>query len=95
MSHQCTTIKNLQEVRQRFLDDGISVAGWARDRGFSLPLVYSVLSGRNRASRGESFLISVALGLRPPPKHINFFQPVAKSGAATDTVHAVEEGSTA
>lgn len=50
-----------------FRDEGVSVAEWARNRGFSAPLVYSVLSGRNRATRGESFQISVALGLRAPP----------------------------
>lgn len=94
MSHQCSTLKSLPEVRQRFLDDGVSVAGWARDRGFSLPLVYSVLSGRNRASRGESFQISVALGLRPPPRHVDFFRPALADGEPNDVSAATKEGST-
>lgn len=79
MSHDCALLNSLEEVRQRFRDDGVSVACWARDRGFSLPLVYSVLSGRNRATRGESFRIGVALGLRPAPRHTDFFCAGARS----------------
>lgn len=41
------------------------MADWARERGFSLQLTYSVLNGRLRARRGESHRIAVALGLKP------------------------------
>lgn len=85
MYHPDAFNKDLEEVRQMFKDDGISVACWARERGFSLPLVYSVLSGRNRASRGESYRISVALGLRPAPRHDDFFQPERTRLAGVDT----------
>lgn len=54
----------LVEARQVFTDQGVSVADWARQHCFSLPLVYAVLKGRNRASRGESHKIAVALGLK-------------------------------
>ena len=54
----------LEEARQVFTDQGVSVADWARQHRFSLPLVYAVLKGRNRASRGESHKIAVALGLK-------------------------------
>ena len=57
----------LYEIRQFFVDDGVSVAEWARARGFSLPLVYAVLRGRNQATRGESHRIAVALGLKKTP----------------------------
>jgi len=63
-----------QLVRQMFAEQGLSVADWAREHGFSLPLVYAVLKGRNRASRGESFRIAVALGLRPAPQDQSLFQ---------------------
>lgn len=59
---------NIAEVRNAFRERGISVSEWARGRGFSLPLVYRVLSGRP-AHRGQSHEIAVALGLkqgRPP-----------------------------
>lgn len=54
----------LLEVRQVFLDEGISVAEWARERRFSCALVYSVLRGRIHATRGQSHQIAVALGLK-------------------------------
>ena len=54
----------LNEVRQVFLDAGISVAEWARSHNFPQALVYAVLKGRNHATRGKSHLIAVALGLK-------------------------------
>ena len=65
-----------------FRDHGVSVAEWARDRGFSVPLVYSVLSGRNRATRGESFQISVALGLRTIPERSRLFNSTGAAASA-------------
>lgn len=38
---------------------------WARRRGFDERNVYSVLSGRSRASRGQCHLIAIELGLKP------------------------------
>jgi|LauGreDrversion4_2_1035121.scaffolds.fasta_scaffold114356_3 gp16 family phage-associated protein len=55
----------LDAARRRFFVEGESVADWARERGFSLQLTYSVLNGRLRARRGESHRIAVALGLKP------------------------------
>jgi len=69
MDHICR-----EKLRQMFVEDGLTVAQWARDHGFSVPLVYAVLNGRNLASRGESFRIAVALGLREAPKHQAFFR---------------------
>lgn len=80
--------EQLQCVRQMFQDDGVSVAEWARQRSFSLPLVYAVLSGRNRGTRGESYRIAVALGLRPGPQHHTFFdlrrQPFSSTAASEE-----------
>jgi gp16 family phage-associated protein len=64
MSAQTFDDARLSEVRQVFIEDGVSVAEWARAHEFSLPLVYAVLKGRNRATRGESHKIAVALGLK-------------------------------
>ncbi len=54
----------LDAVKRQFYEEGVSVVDWARQRGFDVHLVYSVLSGRSRASRGESHRIAVALGLK-------------------------------
>jgi gp16 family phage-associated protein len=55
----------LDAVRRRFYLRGESVAEWARSRGFDERNVYSVLSGRSRASRGQCHLIAIELGLKP------------------------------
>ncbi len=62
-----SSLDGLVLAREKFREHGVSVACWARERGFSTALVYSVLSGKNQATRGESFKIGVALGLRKPP----------------------------
>lgn len=54
----------LEAVKSQFFEGGISVVDWARENGFDVHLVYGVLSGRSRASRGESHRIAVALGLK-------------------------------
>jgi gp16 family phage-associated protein len=82
MQHSPEQLNSLDEVRERFRESGISVAWWARQRGFSLPLVYSVLSGRSQATRGESFRIGVALGLRSPPRNDEFFGTLPRLDAA-------------
>jgi gp16 family phage-associated protein len=56
-------LRTIEEVRREFKDTGVSVSEWARDRGFSVPLVYGVLRGRP-AIRGQSHNIAVALGLK-------------------------------
>jgi len=62
----------LRQARQEFLEEGVSVADWARMHSFSLPLVYAVLKGRNHATRGESHKIAVALGLKKAPHQLRF-----------------------
>lgn len=56
------------QVKQQFHSHGLSIRDWAAARGFSESLVYAVLAGKNKASRGQSFRIAVALGLRDEPK---------------------------
>jgi gp16 family phage-associated protein len=56
----------LQTVREKFFEEGVTVVQWARERGFSPALVYSVLQGRLRAQRGQAHQIAVALGLKQP-----------------------------
>jgi len=67
----------LETARRRFFIEGESIADWARERGFSLQLTYSVLNGRLRARRGQSHLIAVALGLKPECKSAQ--RPLAAS----------------
>lgn len=56
-----------EAVKSAFFENGISIREWATRNGFSQDLVYSVLNGRNQATRGQSYRIAVALGLRQKP----------------------------
>ncbi len=53
------------DIKNEFEQQGVSIAAWARERAFDARLVYAVLAGKNKASRGKSHLIAVALGMKP------------------------------
>lgn len=55
-------VKNMMER------DGISIADWARERGFNVRTVYAVIRGELKCSRGISHQIAVALGLKSSQK---------------------------
>ncbi|MGK0657612.1 MULTISPECIES: DNA-binding protein [unclassified Methylococcus] len=46
---------------------GITMADWARERGFRPREVSLVLNGQIKARYGRSFSIAVAMGLKPDP----------------------------
>jgi gp16 family phage-associated protein len=60
------------QVKARFEAEGISVAEWARARGLNLKLVYKVLDGSVRGTRGQAHKIAVELGLKTEPKALRF-----------------------
>jgi gp16 family phage-associated protein len=64
----------LENIRRQFFAHGRTVTDWAKENGFERHLVYSVLSGRSRALRGESHRIAVALGLKEPEATVLFTQ---------------------
>lgn len=57
-------ILDASAAKKLFERSGISVAEWARVRGFSTGLVYQVLEGRRKCMRGQSHQIALALGLK-------------------------------
>lgn len=52
------------DVRQAFVEAGLSVTDWADTHGFRRESVYAVLSGRSKGRRGQAHKIAVALGLK-------------------------------
>ena len=56
-----------EEAKKALQANGLSIAQFAKTFGFNVHLVYAVLAGKNKASRGESHRIAVALGLKPKP----------------------------
>lgn len=57
-------LRTPEDVRREFARRGLSISEWARASGFSVPLVYQVLSGKRAALRGQSHQIAVALELK-------------------------------
>ena len=57
-------IKSIQQVREEFSANGISIAEWARDNHFSPDLVYRLLKNNRVPKRGESHKIAVKLGIK-------------------------------
>lgn len=53
-----------EEARAWLGYQGISIAEWSREHGFSASLVWSILDGRKRCLRGQSHNIAVALGMK-------------------------------
>ena len=76
-----------QHVKHAFAKYGLSIRDWAVQNGFSEQLVYAVLNGRNQASRGESFRIAVALGLKEAPDTgdaPNYLRPMLEKPVVAD-----------
>ena len=65
----------LSKVKERFAAEGTSIAEWARANGFKKHLVYRVMDGRCKATRGQAHRIAVALGLKNEPKKL-IFRPI-------------------
>lgn len=62
----------VEQVKARFAAEGISIAEWARTRGYNQRTVYAVLNGRRKSNRGISHQIAVELGLKAAPKKLLF-----------------------
>lgn len=57
-------IKSIKQVREEFLNAGVSIAEWSRDNNFSPDLVYRILKNNKVPQRGESHKIAVKLGIK-------------------------------
>lgn len=53
------------QAQQWFRSNGLQINTWALEKGFTPALVYAVLQGKRKCLRGQSYLIAVALGLKP------------------------------
>lgn len=52
------------EARRDLEAQGLTIAGWARERGLPPRAVYDVLAGRNRGKFGAAHAIAVLLGIK-------------------------------
>lgn len=63
----------------------VTVAAWARSKGFATRAVYSVISGHHNGTRGKAREILKAMGLQPPPmfpRRANGMGAATRVGAA-------------
>lgn len=82
-----------EQVKQQFALHGLSIREWAAARGFSESLVYTILRGKNKALRGQSFRIAVALGLKdePPMQSAPAFVTEVMAHRSTNTARSAVE----
>ena len=58
-------LKTREQARAWFDEQGISIAEWCRQHGFSASVTRDILSGRKKAcARGMSHQIAVMLGMK-------------------------------
>lgn len=58
-------MKTPDQIKAEFLAAGITVSGWARDRGYTPREVSLVLNGQVKGRYGKGHEIAVKLGLKP------------------------------
>ncbi|WP_111879980.1 DNA-binding protein [Paracidovorax anthurii] len=63
--HDHKSLLTEEGARAMFKAKGVTVAEWARARGFSVELTRMVLAGKRKCLRGQSHQIAVALGIKP------------------------------
>ncbi len=57
-------LRSPEDIQRWFRANGMSISGWAKERGFSPSLTHSVVMGERKCLRGQSHRIAVALGLK-------------------------------
>ncbi|BBL70370.1 DNA-binding protein [Methylogaea oryzae] len=55
------------QFRAFIASQGVTMADWARERGYTPREVSQVLNGQIKGRYGKSFAIAVAMGLKPAP----------------------------
>lgn len=56
--------KTSQQVKEEFINQGITIKQWAEENGYNPRFVYVVLDGKIKGKRGKSHEIAVKLGLK-------------------------------
>ncbi len=87
------------EAYQRFLEEGVSIAGWAIEKGFNPALVYSILHGKRKCIRGQSHKIALCLGIKtressntiePNGKPTRSYRALSRSTGSNETLGFAE-----
>ncbi len=62
-----TTLRTPADVLREFRRNGVTIAGWCREQGFSRSVVNALLHNGAPGLRGQSHKAAIALGLKPVP----------------------------
>lgn len=57
-------VRRAASAKAELLRKGVSISEWATSNGYSVPIVFEVLSGKRKCIRGQSHRIAVALGIK-------------------------------
>lgn len=57
-------VKKADEVKADLARKGVSISRWATANGLNTALVYELLAGRKKGTRGEAHRAAVLLGLK-------------------------------
>ena len=68
LSPHPNTLRTPDEVLAWFRTNGISIAGWCRENGFSRNVVNSLLHTRLPGLRGQAHQAAIALHLKAAPE---------------------------
>lgn len=60
-------MKSIKQVKDDFKDNGVNISRWAIEHGFTPAVVFDLLAGRTKGSRGQAFDAAVKLGLKSKP----------------------------
>lgn len=71
MNHPSFSPEQIEAVRAQFIQLGISISDWARQNGVKPALVFSILAGKNRCTRGKSHQVALLLGLKKAPERVS------------------------
>lgn len=66
--HTKAPLRTPEQARQWLRDNGISVAAFARQNGFSRDTVYDLVIGRTKGNIGQAHRAAIALGMKRTPE---------------------------
>ena len=67
LKDQERSMKTAADIKADFIRQGITIANWAKARGYSPLVVYQLLNGRLKGRYGISHKIAIELGLKEKP----------------------------
>ena len=73
------------EVKAWLERHGVTIQEWANAHGFKPAVVYTLLEGRTRGTRGEAHRVAIALGMKLAPE-LSEPSPLSTGGPDEDTV---------